>query len=47
MSTNYLEYHQHLQEGLARLDQDLPGPVSGLAVCIEKHWNMEYLELGE
>ena len=29
MTTNYVEYHQHLEEGLARLGQDLPGPMSG------------------
>ncbi len=31
MPTNYFEYHQHLEEGLARLGQDLPGPMSGFA----------------
>ena len=31
MTTNYVEYHQHLEEGLARLGQDLPGPMSGFA----------------
>jgi AhpD family alkylhydroperoxidase len=31
MTTNYIEYHQHLEEGLTRLGQDLPGPMSGFA----------------
>ena len=31
MTTNYVENHQHLEEGLARLGQDLPGPMSGFA----------------
>ncbi len=31
MTTNYVEYHQHLEEGLTRLGQDLPGPMSGFA----------------
>jgi len=31
MTTNYIEFHQHLEEGLARLGQDLPGPMSGFA----------------
>ncbi len=31
MPTNYIEVHQHLEEGLARLGQDLPGPMSGFA----------------
>jgi AhpD family alkylhydroperoxidase len=31
MTTNYIEYHQHLEEGLARLGQDLTGPMSGFA----------------
>ena len=31
MMTNYIEYHQHLEESLARLGQDLPGPMSGFA----------------
>jgi AhpD family alkylhydroperoxidase len=31
MTTNYIEYHQHLEEGLAKLGQDLPGLMSGFA----------------
>lgn len=31
MTTNYIEYHQNLEEGLARLGQDLPGPMSGFS----------------
>ncbi len=31
MPINYIEYHQHLEEGLTRLGQDLPGPMSGFA----------------
>jgi AhpD family alkylhydroperoxidase len=31
MMKNYIEYHQHLEEGLIRLGQDLPGPMSGFA----------------
>ncbi len=31
MTTNYIEYHRHLEEGLTRLGQDLPGPMSGFA----------------
>jgi AhpD family alkylhydroperoxidase len=29
MMKNYIEYHQRLEEGLTRLGQDLPGPMSG------------------
>jgi AhpD family alkylhydroperoxidase len=31
MTTNYIQYYQHLEEGLAMLGQDLPGPMSGFA----------------
>jgi AhpD family alkylhydroperoxidase len=31
ITINYIEYHQHLEEDLARLGQDLPGPMSGFA----------------
>ena len=31
MMTEYIDYYQHLEEGLARLGQDLPGPMSGFA----------------
>jgi AhpD family alkylhydroperoxidase len=31
MTINYIEYHQHLEEGLTRLGQDLAGPMSGFA----------------
>jgi AhpD family alkylhydroperoxidase len=31
MTPNYREYHQHLEEGLAQLGQELPGPSSGFA----------------
>lgn len=31
MTTNYIDYHQYLEECLARLGQDLPGPMSGFA----------------
>ncbi len=31
MPTNYIENYQHLEEGLTRLGQDLPGPMSGFA----------------
>ncbi len=31
MPTSYSEYYQHLEEGLTRMGQDLPGPMSGFA----------------
>jgi len=31
MTTNYIEYYHHLEEGLARMGQELPGPMSGFA----------------
>ncbi len=31
MTTNYVEYHQHLEERLGQLGQELPGPMSGFA----------------
>ena len=29
MITNYVDYHKHLEERLAQLGRDLPGPMSG------------------
>jgi AhpD family alkylhydroperoxidase len=31
MTTNYIEYHQHLEQRLIQLGQELPGPMSGFA----------------
>jgi AhpD family alkylhydroperoxidase len=31
MITNYVDYHKHLEERLAQLGRDLPGPMSGFA----------------
>jgi len=31
MTTNYVEVHQHLEERLAQLGRELPGPMSGFA----------------
>ena len=31
MTTNYIEYHQHLEKRLVQLGQELPGPMSGFA----------------
>ncbi|MCX6071304.1 MAG: carboxymuconolactone decarboxylase family protein [Chloroflexi bacterium] len=31
MTTNYVELHQHLEERLAQLGRELPGPMSGFA----------------
>jgi AhpD family alkylhydroperoxidase len=31
MTTNYVEYHKHLEERLAQLGQEIPGPMSGFA----------------
>ena len=31
MTTNYIEYRQHLEERLIQLGQELPGPMSGFA----------------
>jgi len=31
MTTNYIEYHQHLEERLMQLGRELPGPMSGFA----------------
>ena len=31
MTTDYIEYHKHLEERLAQLGQELPGPMSGFA----------------
>ncbi len=31
MTTNYVEYHQHLEERLAQLGSELPGPMTGFA----------------
>lgn len=31
MATNYVDYHKHLEERLAQLGQELPGPMSGFA----------------
>ncbi len=30
-AANYVDYHKHLEEQLARLGRDLPGPLSGFA----------------
>ena len=31
MTTNYVEYHKHLEERLAQIGQEIPGPMSGFA----------------
>jgi AhpD family alkylhydroperoxidase len=31
MITHYVDYHQHVEERLAQLGRDLPGPMSGFA----------------
>ncbi len=31
MITNYVDYHKHLEERVAQLGRDLPGPMSGFA----------------
>ncbi len=31
MTTNYVEYHKHLEERVAQLGRELPGPMSGFA----------------
>jgi AhpD family alkylhydroperoxidase len=31
MTTNYVEYHKHLEERLAQLGTELPGPMTGFA----------------
>lgn len=31
MTTNYVTYHQHLEERLGQLGQELPGPMTGFA----------------
>jgi AhpD family alkylhydroperoxidase len=31
MTTNYVEYHQHLEERLIQLGRELPGPLTGFA----------------
>jgi len=31
MTTNYVQEHQHLEERLAQLGQELPGPMTGFA----------------
>ena len=31
MTTNYIQEHQHLEERLAQLGQELPGPMTGFA----------------
>ena len=31
MTTDYINYHQHLQERLAQLGRELPGPMGGFA----------------
>jgi AhpD family alkylhydroperoxidase len=31
MTTNYVDYHKHLEERLSQLGRDLPGPMSGFA----------------
>ena len=31
MTTDYVTYHKHLEERLAQLGQELPGPMSGFA----------------
>jgi alkylhydroperoxidase/carboxymuconolactone decarboxylase family protein YurZ len=31
MTTNYVDYHRYLEERLAQLGRELPGPMSGFA----------------
>jgi AhpD family alkylhydroperoxidase len=31
MTTNYTEYHEHLEERLSQLGRELPGPMTGFA----------------
>lgn len=31
MKTNYIDYHEHLEERLAQLGRELPGPMTGFA----------------
>jgi len=31
MTTNYVEYHKHLEERLTQLGRELPGPMTGFA----------------
>jgi AhpD family alkylhydroperoxidase len=31
MATDYIEYHEHLEERLLQLGQELPGPMTGFA----------------
>ena len=31
MTTNYVEYHQYLEERLAQLGREIPGPMTGFA----------------
>ena len=31
MATNYVDYHKHLEERLAQLGHELPGPMTGFA----------------
>jgi AhpD family alkylhydroperoxidase len=31
MTTDYVEYHQHIEQRLTQLGQELPGPMSGFA----------------
>lgn len=31
MTTDYVEYHKHLEERLTQLGQEIPGPMSGFA----------------
>jgi AhpD family alkylhydroperoxidase len=31
MTSNYVEYHKHLEERLGQLGQEIPGPMSGFA----------------
>ncbi len=31
MTTNYVEYHKHLEERVGQLGRELPGPMSGFA----------------
>jgi len=31
MTTNYVDYHKHLEERLAQLGSELPGPMTGFA----------------
>ena len=31
MTTDYVDYHRHLEERLAQLGRELPGPMTGFA----------------